>query len=55
MSEFESNQVKGSSPKLGALLLDLNGKLTSWCKDQRYWAISGIEQWLAKLDLEPGM
>jgi len=43
MSELESDKVKRSLPKLGALLLDLNGKLASWCKDQRYWPISGIE------------
>ena len=33
MSELEFYQVKGRLPKLGALLLDLNGKLTSWSKD----------------------
>jgi len=54
-SELEPHLVKGSLPKLCALLLDLNSKLTSGRKDQRYWAVSGIEQWLAELVLEPRM
>ena len=52
VSELSSYQVKGSLPKFGAFLLDLNGKLASWRKDQCYWAIPGVEQGLTKVILE---